>query len=179
MPLTYSLTEDDYLQSQLFIASKSERVKKQRIRRRIWTTIVLLVLSAVCYDDDFLFYYFLIIGIISAFFHSYYTAFLFKKHYKKYVGDIHKNSFNETSNITFTDEAIETADRTGTSKINLTEIETISETGSYFYLKLKTGQHLIIPKTQLSNSDEVRTLLTSLSKKLNINFISDLNWKWK
>jgi hypothetical protein len=179
MTLTYRLTEDDYLQSQLFIASKSERIKKQRTRRRIWTTIVLLVLSVVCFNDGFLFYYFLIIGIMSALFHSYYTAFLYKKHYKKNVADIHKYSFNETSNITFTDEAIETADRTGTSKINLTELETISETGSYFYLKLKSGPHLIIPKAQLHNSEDVRTLLTTLSKKLNINFISDLNWKWK
>nr|WP_294789890.1 YcxB family protein [uncultured Mucilaginibacter sp.] len=181
MTLTYSLTEDDYLQSQLFISSKSERIKKQRNRRWIWVTATFFIFSAVFYKafDHFLFYYFFVLGFISAFFHPKYLAYVYKNHYKKYVRDIHRTSFNQTSNITFTDEAIETADRTGTSKINLTEIETISETGSYFYLKLNTGAHLIMPKAQLKNTDDVRSLLTTISKKLGVNFVSELNWKWK
>ena len=181
MTLTYSLTEDDYLQLQLFIASKSERVKKLRKRRRIWVTAIFFI-AAIAFCNSFdriFFYYFLVLAIVSAFFHRNYTAYLYKKHYKKYVADVHKNSFNETINVMFTDEILETADRSGTSKINLPEMEVFSETGSYFYLKLKTGSHLIIPKAQLHNNDEIRTLLINLSKKLNINFLSDLNWKWK
>lgn len=70
MTLAYSLTEDDYLQSQLFISSYSERVKQQRKRRWIWVTAILLILGIVSYDstDHFLTYYFLFAGLISAIF---------------------------------------------------------------------------------------------------------------
>lgn len=123
--------------------------------------------------------YFVIIGIVTMLFYPRYERNHYKRHYQKYIADVYKNRFNEIANITFADDAIESVDRTGSSKINLTELETISETGSYFYLKLKTGPHLIIPKAQLQNRSEVRTLFTTISNKLNINFISDLNWRWK
>ncbi|MGY3213420.1 hypothetical protein ACVW2L_002473 [Mucilaginibacter sp. HD30] len=42
MTLTYNLTEDDYLQLQLFIASKSERVTKLIKRRRFWVTAIFI-----------------------------------------------------------------------------------------------------------------------------------------
>ncbi len=40
MTFTYILTENDFLQNQLFVASKSKRVKKQRIKS--WITVSLV-----------------------------------------------------------------------------------------------------------------------------------------
>ena len=61
----------------------------------------------------------------------------------------------------------------------MTQIENVTETANYFYLKIKTGGHLIIPKLKINNVDDVREELKSLCAKLSIDFITDLNWKWK
>jgi hypothetical protein len=79
----------------------------------------------------------------------------------------------------FTETAIETYDITGEAKINLTQIENVTEIVDYFYLKMKSGGHIIIPKYKINNSSEVREKLKALCDKLSIDFITDLNWKWK
>jgi hypothetical protein len=49
MTLKFSLDENDYLQSQLFIATKTERIKNQRTRSWILVSLAfsLLVLSVL------------------------------------------------------------------------------------------------------------------------------------
>ncbi len=181
MTLTYTLTEEDYLQSQLFVSSKSERVNKQRKKSWLILTSCFFVVSVLMYNrtDNILTIYFVIVGILTLIFYPKYQSSHYKKHYQRYIKDVRKDYFNEKVRVTFSDDVIETQDRTGSSTINLTELESTSETTSYFFVKLKSGPHLIIPKAQLDNKDEVRNKLISISKKFKSTFISELNWKWK
>ena len=169
--MKYSLDENDYLQSQLFIASKTERIKNQR--RRSWI-IISLGFFSLSYlfsqtDKDFLVYYFIGFGILSIFLYPLYQKSYYRKHYQKYIADTLKNRFGETATITFTDTNIECFDRTGDSKIILTEIEEIFETGEYFYLRMKSGVSLIIPKSKIENTDNLRTELKTLADKLKVH----------
>jgi hypothetical protein len=127
----------------------------------------------------FLFYYFLIFGIISFIFYPFYQRWRYKKYYAKFIADTYKNRFGQIVNVEFTESTIETEDITGESKIHLTEIENVTETANYFYLKLKTGEHIIIPKSKIKSVSELKTTLRQLCIKLNIDFIENLNWRWK
>ncbi len=180
MTLKYSLDENDYLHNQLFISSKTERIKKQRTRSWI---IISLGFFSLAYlfsqtDKDIFAYYFIGIGILSTFLYPLYHKSYYRKHYQKYIADTLKNRFGETVTVTFTDTNIECVDRTGDSKINLAEIEEIFETGEYFYLKIKSGVSLIIPKLKIETNDNLEIELKALADKLNVNYTSELNWKW-
>jgi hypothetical protein len=180
MTLTYQLDHHDFLQHQLFSASKTPRIKKKRTTTWLMLSGSILLLCVVLYQsNNDLFYYFLAFGIITFLFYPFYERYQYKNYYTKFIADTYKNRFGQPSNVTFTDRAIEINDITGEAKINLTEIENVTETGEYFYPKLKTGGHIIIPKTKVDNITELRNELKQLCNRLNIDFIDDLHWKWK
>lgn len=181
MTLRYSLDQNDFLQYQLFAASKSDSIKKKRIKTWLILSGFWLLFSFVFYvrHDTLLFYVLLAYAIAIFLFYPFYQRRHYKNHYSKFIADTYKNRFGKTLNITFTELALETNDITGESKINLIQIENVTETSGYFYLKMKTGGHLIIPKLKIDNVEDVREELKNLSAKLSIDFITDLNWKWK
>jgi hypothetical protein len=181
MTLNYALSENDYLQHQLFVASKKDSIKKQRIKTWLLFSGASLLLSFLFYQngDKLMTWYFLIFGLIALCFFQLYQKWYYRRHYQKYVADIFKNRFGQTAVVKFTDCFIETSDTTGESKINLTELEKITETGDHFYLQIRTGGHLIIPKAKLDDLNAVRQELKRICEKLSIDFIEDLKWRWK
>jgi len=183
MTIKYVLDKNDYLQYQLFAASKNERIKKKRKNSWILACITSFCMSYLFFsaDSDFLGYYFLVTGTLSVFFYPLYQRWHYKKHYKKHVEEQRKNLNNEECEITFTDQHIITNDRVGISTINIKETEVIYETEMYFFVRLKTGHSLIISKNTLKDihSVDVRNELTKITHSLSIQFVSDLNWKWK
>lgn len=51
------------------------------------------------------------------------------------------------------------------------------ETGNYYFFALSDG-HLILSKARIDDVGLVRTL-KQLANKLKIDFIEELDWKWK
>jgi hypothetical protein len=130
--------------------------------------------------DNYIFgYYFIGLGLLSSFFYPLYQGAYYRRHYQKYITETFKNRIDQTATITFTSARIECFDKTGEFKINLVEIEEIFETGEYFYLKIKSGVSLIIPKSKVENTDDLRTELMSISENLKANYSIELNWRWK
>jgi uncharacterized membrane protein len=181
MTLSYTLTENDFLQHQLFIASKTDRIKQQRKKTWLIYSAALLLLSLIFYQsgNTVMTYYFLIISIVFFCFFPIYQKNYYKNHYQKFIADTYQKRFGQTANVSLNEDCIETSDITGQTKINLTEIENTTETSDYFYVKMRTGGHLIIPKQRLDNIENVRQELKNLCSKLSIEFLDDLNWRWK
>jgi YcxB-like protein len=181
MRLEYSLNENDFLQHQLFTASKSERIKKKRRKSWVIVSLATLLLSFICYKNanNIMAYSFLALAVYTIFFYPLYLKAHYKNHYKKFIAHAYKNKVGINSTISFNDTQIEIFDRTGESKIKLSEIEEITETGEYIYLRMKTGEALIIPKLKIKELNELLKELKGLAEKLNIKFISEINWKWR
>ena len=181
MTLTYSLEEEDYLQYLLFVASHSARIKRQRIRNWLFNSAALIMLSLLFYisKGNLFAAYFLFYGLCILFFYPLYQRSLYKRVYRSVTAESYKNRFGLLETISFSENFVETKDIIGESKINLSAFENIIETGNYFYLKLRTGFHLIIPKSKIIGSGELRDLLKNICSRLSIQFISELNWKWK
>jgi len=141
----------------------------------------MLLLGVLFYasSNSFLANYFFGFGIISLIFYPLYQRELYESHYEKFVDDFYKYRFGMTVEISFSDFPIHTSDITSESKINLSQLEHVTETLDYFYLSLKTGGHLIMPKLKIGNVAELRVKLKELAGRLNIEFIEDLKWKWK
>jgi hypothetical protein len=181
MTLTYELDHNDFLQHQLYVASKTPRIKRQRITNWLTTSGCMLILSFMFYQsgNSLLFYYFLVFGAITLIFYPIYERWHYKNHYSKFITHTYKNRFGQIANITFSESGIETKDITGESRINLTELENVTETGDYFYTRLRIGENMIIPKSKLGDVDIVRNELKQLCGRLKIEFIDDTNWRWK
>jgi hypothetical protein len=181
MTLTYKLEQNDYLQLHLFVASKSARVNQNRKNTWLIFSVIMFFLCGIFYENNnrVMFYYFLIggVGVFISF--PRYQRYYYRTYYNDVVSDIYKNRFGQIVNMKFMDNTIETSDVTGESKINLTNLENVTEAGDYFFPKLKSGGHLIIPKAQDGNTNELRNVLKEICHRFNIEFIEDLNWKWQ
>ncbi|WP_445734367.1 YcxB family protein, partial [Mariniflexile sp.] len=158
MNLNYSLNKDDYLQYQLYNASTTESTKKKRLKTWIIVTFIFIILSILFYqaDNKLLTYYFIAFSIITLIFYPFYQRNQYKKYYGKFIDETYKNRFDKESNIIFNDMNFETFDFTGESKINYSSLEKIIEISSHFFLKVKNGGTLIIPKSKVENMEKVR-----------------------
>lgn len=181
MTLQYAFTEEDYLQHQLFVASQSPYIKKQRRQTWILLSVSCFIIGLLFHENDnsVMAWYFLIFGILALCFYPMYQKGYYKRHYQKYMAEHFSNKLGKAVTIVIENEYISTSDSTAEFKASITELEGIEETGDYIYLKIKAGGHLIIPKSQLSDVAAVRQYLKVICEKLGVTYTENLQWKWK
>jgi hypothetical protein len=63
-------------------------------------------------------------------------------------------------------------------KIKLTEIQEINEISENLFIKIKTGESVIIP-SRLSEYEILKKQLYDLVEPLGVTWKNQLNWKWK
>lgn len=177
MKLEYSLSNDDFLEHQLYIASKSERIIKKRQRTRVMVPILYLALGIFSFiqkDSYLMIIIFLTIAILWYVFYPIRSKKLHIKHYQNHVDDHYKNRINKSCEIEFNEAYIFGKESSGESKINIEEVESLIELKNRFFLKLKSGLSLIIPRTAIKNSDDFKNEIA----KLNIPIIDELKWEF-
>ena len=180
MIVQYKLEEHDFLQHQLYVASKTKRVINQRRNTWILLSVSFLLFSFANYSGNkVLFYAMLAFSIITVLFFPLYQKTQYKKHYRNFIIDNYKLRFGKDASITFTEDAIETTDSSANSTFQLNSLEEIIETGDHFFIQIKTGGHLIIPKSAIENNADFRAVIKSIVEKYTIKEVVDLNWKWK
>jgi YcxB-like protein len=181
MKLEYQLDENDYLQHQLYTASKTERIKKQRIKSWIFVSLTFFLISLLFLknEDKSTFYIFIMVGIITLIFYPYYLRNHYKNHYLKFIKDTYKNRFGKMSIIEFFDEEIVTNDSDSESKVKYSALDEFNEIDGHIFLKLKTSGSFIIPKLKIENLENLKSELKNIAEKYNIKQNVELEWKWK
>jgi hypothetical protein len=176
-----TLDENDYLTYQLYTASKTPRVRKARIRSWILTTVTFSCLTYLFFEssNNFLGYYFLAASVITLILYPVYSRWRYRRHYLRYIQDTYKNKLGEESTLEITEDIIVTKDKTGEGRINTTEIEAINEIKDFFFIKMKTGESLIISKVKTGNLDNIKRQIKSLTESKGIKHNVELDWQWK
>lgn len=177
MKLEYNLNENDFLQHQLYTASKTERIKIQRRKSWIFVTLTFFIISVLFIknNEKLTFYSFVIIGLITLVFYPFYL----RNHYQKFIKDTYKNRFGENAVIQFLETEFLTNDSNSETKLKYSAFEEFNEIGDYFFLKLKTGGSLIIPKLKVENLNELKVEIKNIAEKYNVKQNVELEWKWK
>jgi hypothetical protein len=174
------LTEEDYLTYLLYSASKSKRA--QGTRRKAWLTIsgLLLVIGAALINnsDGFYSYYFFAAGLISLLFYPLLQRYSYKKNYRKFVRDKMAYKIGKESVLKFGPDYIETRDVTGESKINTREVAEVNEIASHYFVRLKSGDGLVIPKKSVATPTFVDDVMSAMQSP-DIMVTHEPNWKWK
>mgnify|MGYP000477646293 CR=1 FL=1 len=176
--LKYSLTNEDFLEHQLYIASKSKNIIKKRKRTRVIVPLVYLALALFFFfskENYISSIIFISIAVVWYLFYPIRSKKLHIKHYQNHITEHYKNRIGVESEIKITNDYIFGIDNSGESKTKIEEVESLIELKNRFFLKLKKGLSLVIPKTAI---DDIMLFKNKISE-LNIEIIDELNWEFK
>ena len=180
MTLTYSLSEDDFLNSQLFIIKSKGTFQKFRQISMITITVlyIITVSFSFYFKKDFFGYTMILIGLITLIaFPTYYKQ-SYKERLRTQLRDYVSNKFDIEFTIVLTDDYLRSISEDGETQLKLRQIGEIVEVGEYFYLKLKIGDTLIIPKNPVENIQDLQSELKQIAQRFEIGYTTDLNWRW-
>ena len=181
MTVDFKLDANDYLMHQLYTASKSDRIRKKRKRNRLIVPLVYIVLGLLLLYGDSLTpaVCFFIIAILWYLFYPKWDKRRYLKHYEAFIKENYKERFGRVATAVFNNDYIVLTDSGSESKVSTKEIQEIFEIPSSIFVKLKTGEGLILPKNKINNIDRLKDELKQLAAHLNINYSVDSNWQWK
>ena len=154
MKLNYQLDNSDYLAYQLYTSSRSKSHKKKRLRNRVLLPIFLLALgtyTAINSDNLVVLFSYAAIAILWFLFYPFYWRWLYKNHFRKHIKESYKNRINTPIEVDFQEDFIFAKDHTSESKINISEVKELTETGQHFFMKMKADVSLVFPKSAISN----------------------------
>jgi c-di-AMP phosphodiesterase-like protein len=174
------LESEDYLNYQLFVASKSKNIKKKRrFIRILWPVLHLIIaLSFFYWDQTAIAIYLLIMSIVWLVFYPKWDRIHYINHYKKFIKENY-TSLSEKAVVEFHPEFIFLSDSKSEGKVNWMKFKEIIETEDNSFLRLDNAQSIVLPKKKLSNWGEIKTFLQSKSAEMGISYTPELDWKWK
>ena len=177
MKLDYKIDEQDFLDFQLFTASKSDRINKKKRNGWILLTAGSIVIALYFYlnGNSTMTIYFGLVALACGLFYPKYFKWRYKNHYKTYIKENYSKRFGQIESLEISSDYIFSKDKTGEGKINLSEIERVDETDNHFFLKISTGLSLLIPKNELVSINELREKFKEIG--LSINDETKRTWK--
>lgn len=178
--IAYTLDKNDFLNHQLYLASKSPRIKQNRLKSRVWVIAMFLALASMFYvkNDTDLFYWFLFLALLAGILFPYYSRRMHVNHYKKYIDENYTNKLGKLVVLHLEDNRINSKDELSEGSLNLAGLTEIVEVPTAIYIRVDTNS-LILPKEQIQNMNEVRDALEAVSINYNIPFRKELEWTWK
>ena len=176
MKIKYTLDRQDFVQLQLFNATKSVSIQKKKRRETIYLTLGALLAAAYFFIQDHMAVtiWFLLVAVVTVFFYPKYFKRKYRKHYEKYIDEHYAKRFGEKVELALTNDAIWSKNHIGEGTIYLSEIDRVNETQHHFFLHTSAGPSIIIPKRELDTLDQFRAAFA----KVNIPVIDDKNWSW-
>ncbi|MDR2949333.1 MAG: YcxB family protein [Prevotella sp.] len=181
MELNYSLSEKDFLNFQLYYASQSDKFLSQRNRDRIRLPGLSLLFGVVLLFDDrsSVWAYILIISSFLFFIlYKWWSAWFYKRFYKRQVKENMKDDLPYLIKLFLDNDVIEIDSKKGHRRLNVRDIEYISETAEYFYIIINQI-YIIIPRSQISQIKIFRDQLEKYKEDSRIPYLKKLDWKWK
>lgn len=181
MILEYSIEEKDFLEYQLYTASKSDRIKAKRLRNKVVSAIIYIVggFFLLLLNNYALAITFFILGLLWFFIYPLWERQHYVKHYRSFIRENYKDKLGQPVTLELNNEHIIARDNGSESKVMTKEVVEINETSATFYLKLKGGQSFIIPKDKIKTVDSLTNKLKELANFLTIKYNLDDSWEWK
>ena len=181
MIIEYKIDKNDYLTHQLYIASKSERIKKKRMKNKVVVPLIYAIfgLLLLWIDKLGMAIIFFAVGILWYFIYPIWEKRHYIKHYEGFIKENYRDTVDRTASLEFSNEYIIAKDSGSESKVLTKELKKIDEISTAIFVRLKTGQAFVLPKDKIKNIDLLIMKLKELAKFLDIEYNLEDNWKWK
>lgn len=181
MTYTFSLSQSDYLNHQLFLASTVQNFRQQFRNTQIIWVLAFLLIAFDLYIEKKLFAaaVFAIIGLGWAIFYPAYAKNHQQKHFEKHINIFLADKFDKICTITIDDQLLHSEEENYDMKIGISEVKHIYETRDYFYAQLKSGLTFIFPRQKIENANVLEDQLRDIATKNQIRYTEMMDWKWK
>lgn len=181
MTIEYKIDENDFLTHQLFLASKSDRIKKKRRRSKVIVPLIYVVFGFLfLFESNYIMTIaFFVIGLLWFLIYPLWERRHYIKHYQGFIKETYKDRLGRTTTLEFSNDFILANDNGSESRILTKEIDEISEIQSTIFVRLKDGQSFILPKNKITSLDIVTRRLKELADFLKIKYVVDDKWEWK
>lgn len=180
MTVDFKIEENDFLTHQLYIASRSQKIKKKRLRSKLIVPLIYVGFGLMClYEGNyFVMSIFIIFGFLWFLFYPIWERKHYVNHYKGFIRENYKERLGRTSILKFANDFIDVKEDGSESKIATREIEEIVEIPSLILIRFKIGHSFVIPKDKITDLNVFREKLKELAVYLNISYVLEENWKW-
>lgn len=170
MNIKFQLTEDDYVQFNLFHFQNSSMAKKTLLIQRLIGPVIFFIsiffFSKVLNLSFWpLFIMFSVLSILWFLFYPKYFYHVITKQTKKMIYEGQNKGLIGEHKVVFTEEGIEDHTETGVHQILWSGIQQMKENDHYLYLYNTAVSALIIPKRRLANPNEIRSFIESCIQK--------------
>jgi len=179
MYIEFSLNKEDYLVFQLYASSQSKALRNSILKSWFLTPIFFIAIGM-----SFYFYMGIIYPI--AFFstafvwiivYPVYSRRILVRNYTKNIDEYYGSRFGKTGKLTINEENIIMEDLSGETKLRFNEVVQIIEIQEYYFLGLKNGSSIIIPKNRVDYFTLLK-FMNKIAEKTNVAIFKNLTWKW-
>ncbi len=180
MKLNYTLHHRDYLKHLLYSSSKSKSFNNSRRKGLVFTISFYVLIAVVFYLADYIYISYGVIAasIVSIFFYPTVSRNQYENRFTKYISETLKNGNRVEISLELKDQFIELSDISGEVKLKYSSLEKIIEITTHFFIKIRNGGTVIIPKTY-AESENIEAVIKMLTEKIEIEYSKELDWDWK
>jgi len=178
MKIKLTLKPSDFLTFQLYSSSKSKLQQKNRNKSKYSVSIIYVLLGFFLFlsGEQIFTLIFLIIAILWYLFFPKYNKRRYKKYFEKHISENYQERVNRTSILDFdnTKHMLIINEPGLEEKINFSEFKSLIEIPSHFFVKLKNGSTLIIPKQFISKPAVFKKMFSDLG----VFYENEIDWEW-
>ena len=181
MIIEYSSDENDFLTHQLFVASKSDRIRKKRRNSRIIGPLIYLALGLFYIFENLIILAVILflLAVLWYFIYPLWERRYYIRHYRDFIRENYKERIGKTGTLEIKDEFLLGKSGGSESRVLTSELEEIDEIPTLILIRLKGGQSFLLPKDKIPNIDGVKARLKELASFVKINYNTDDKWEWK
>lgn len=179
MYIEFSLNKEDYLVFQLYSSSQSRELKNSMLRSWFLTPLFFCGIGVGFYFYKGIIYpiAFLATSVLWILIYPMYSRRNVVKNYSRNLDEIYGGRFGKTGKLSITDENLIMEDISGETMVRFNEVVQIVEIQEYFFLGLKNGSSIIIPKGRVDYFTLLK-FMNRVTEKTNVAIFKNLSWKW-
>jgi hypothetical protein len=181
MTFTFKVEEKDYLVHQLYVASKSDFVRKRRLRNTWIITLLYIGCGLLFYfrHKPFTGIVFVVLGLLWLVLYPMWQRYSYKRQYIKIVRESLKDRFGKSGTLEIDDEYLLLKSDGSESRLTTKEVEAVNEISQVVMIKLRNGQSIILPKDNCSDPEKLIARLKLLAAHLSVPYNLEPDWSWK
>lgn len=179
--ISFELNKNDYLQHLLYSASKTSSVQQKRRRNKIILPIIYLVIGifGIIQGNLFLVLSMIIMSSLWLYFFPSWEKKQYIKQFNQYLDTHLKDELDKEITLEFSSQEIIQTEKNQKFHITYDQIRGWYETGAAVYIGLMDGYTIIIPKNDVGEIADVKSIVFNNEQNIPILETLDLNWKWE
>jgi hypothetical protein len=184
--ISFSITLEEAVNNQLFIASESKRIRAKRRRMRflypsIWIAMAFLPFLARGHWE-IISTIFVAAGVLMMVFYPLYEKGMYRRHYQRHLMEHAKKDFDEENPTMITlalgETHLEVETKGIQSQVEYSTLTSLIETKDVYYLRLDPPKAFILPK-RVFDSPEGEAFFQGLQEKVELDQVDRTDWVWK